>query len=217
MRHVLWIFSAALAFGQGTEPKPKPEDYDAHAGARTVAIGAEFMVHSFSRGQESFLANNYLVVEVAIYPPKGETIDLHDGQFSLRINGKKPPLPPQSPSMVAASLQHPEWEQPGPRIEAGAGAGNTGVIFGAPPRNTNPFPGSNPPGSRPPMPAPRDPGAGLPKAPPETADAVLMETALPEGPHHAAISGFLYFPYRGKISSLKTLELLYDDAVLKLR
>jgi hypothetical protein len=46
---------------------------------------------------------------------------------------------------------------------------------------------------------------------------LLTETALVEGPHHSAISGFLYFPFGGKVKSIKTLELLYQDAVLKLR
>ena len=42
-------------------------------------------------------------------------------------------------------------------------------------------------------------------------------TALEEGPHHTATSGFLYFPYRGKTNAIKTLELVYGDVVLKLR
>ena len=52
---------------------------------------------------------------------------------------------------------------------------------------------------------------------PVKADVLVIETALVEGPHHSAISGFLYFPFRGKIGSIKSLELLYRDAVLKLR
>jgi hypothetical protein len=63
---------------------------------------------------------------------------------------------------------------------------------------------------------PRDNPAGVRKEPVK-ADALLIETALVEGPHHSAISGFLYFPFRGKIGSIKSLELLYLDAVLKLR
>ena len=217
MRYFLLVCSATLVFGQGTEPKPKPEDYEAHAQAPSAAIGAEFMVHSFSRGRQSFIAKDYLVVEVAIYPPKGETIELRNSQFTLRLNGRKAALFPQAPAMVVASLEHPEWEQPGPNVEVGAGTGSTGVILGAPPRNPNPFPNSRPPGSTPPVPVRRDPAEGIPRETPERADAILLETALPEGEHHAAISGFLFFPYRAKMNSIKALELLYEDAVLKLR
>jgi hypothetical protein len=219
MRFLLPICCAGLLLGQGTEPKHRPEDYEEHAQAGNVGIGAEFMVHSFSRGEQTFIAQDYLVVEVALFPPKGETIVVENGNFSLRLNGKKQLLLPQSASMVAAALQHPEWEQPrGVTPSIGVGAGNTGVILGGPARNPYPFPGSNPPGSQPPapVPVPQDNPTGMQKEQVK-ADVLVVETALVEGPHHSAISGFLYFPFRGKISSLKTLELLYRDAVLKLR
>ena len=218
MRYWLLLFSVVAAFGQGTEPKPKAEDYEVRATTRTAAIGAEYMVHSFSRGDKAFLAKDYLVVEVALFPPKGETIEVRNSDFSLRINGRKAVLPPEAVSMVAASLQHPEWEQPRPNGEVDAGAGNAGVVIGGPPRNSNPFPGSNPPGSQPAprVPAPRDNPSGVEKEPVK-AEVVAVETALVEGPHHAAFSGFLYFAYRGKPSSVKTLELVYQDAVLRLK
>ncbi|MGD0871451.1 MAG: hypothetical protein ABSB88_18005 [Bryobacteraceae bacterium] len=217
MRYWLLLFSVVAAFGQGTEPKPKPEDYEVHASTRAAAIGAEYMVHSFSRGDKAFLAKDYLVVEVAVFPPKGGTIEVHNADFTLRINGKKAVMP-EAVSMVAASLQHPEWEQPRPNGEIDASAGNAGVVIGGPPRNPNPFPGSNPPGSQlpPRVEAPKDNPSGVEKEQVK-AEVVAVETALVEGPHHAAFSGFLYFVYRAKPSSVKTLELLYQDAVLKLK
>jgi hypothetical protein len=48
-------------------------------------------------------------------------------------------------------------------------------------------------------------------------EEVLVQTALPAGLHKGAVSGFLFFAWRGKTSSIKTLELLWNDAVLKLR
>ena len=219
MRIWLLIVCAGLAFGQGTEPKPKAEDYESHAQAADLALGAEFMVHSFSRGDISFLAPDYLVVEVALYPAKGTTLAVQNGNFKLRVNGKKPGLDAAVLSMVAASLQHPEWRQPGGiQTSAEGRAGNGGVILGGPPYNPTPFPGSNPPGSQPPPPVkvPRDNPTGIEKEPVRAED-VLRETALPEGEHRFPFSGFLYFPYRGKISGIKTLELSYGDIVLKLR
>ena len=92
------------------------------------------------------------------------------------------------------------------------------MIIGGPPFNPNPFPGSQPWGTEltPPVEIPRDNPSGIEKEP-VNAGELLLQTALEEGPHRAAFSGFLYFPFRGKMGSIKTLELLYQDAVLKLR
>jgi len=216
---LLWCCAGAVFAQSGTVPKPKPEDYEAHAQARSAALGAEFMVHSFSRGEESYIAEDYLVVEVALYPPKGQAVAVNPGNFSLRINGKKQVLLPLPPSMVAASLQHPEWRT-SPTIEGGGGIGNTGVVLGGPPRNREPFPGSNPPGSgpvnMPRSPVPDNRGGVEPQERVKPED-LLVQTALPAGSHRDPVSGFLYFPYTGKIKSIKTLELLCEDAVVKLR
>lgn len=48
MRYLLLFCCASLVFGQGTEPKPKAEDYEVHAQAQKLAIGVEFNVHSYS-------------------------------------------------------------------------------------------------------------------------------------------------------------------------
>src|SRR6266536_4997140 len=110
MRFALLICFAAVAFAQGTEPKPKAEDYDVHGQSKNVSLGAEFMVHSFSGQGQTFIAGDYLGVEVALYPPEGEALTVKPGAFTLRINGKNPPRLPQAPSMVAATLQRPEWQ-----------------------------------------------------------------------------------------------------------
>jgi hypothetical protein len=46
---------------------------------------------------------------------------------------------------------------------------------------------------------------------------LLIRAALPEDPHRPAVSGFLYFPYQGKASGLKSIDLLFQDAVMKLK
>lgn len=216
MRLPLFFCCASLALAQGgSEPKPKAEDYDFHVQAKYIAIGAEFMIHSFSGQGQNYIAKDFLVVEVALYPPKGQSVNVNEGAFALRINGKKQVLVPAVPSMVASTLQHPEW-QTGPRLEAGGGMGNTGVILGRPAPTQVPG-GQPPPQSRVPrVPGPDNPG-GIEPERRVTAPELLVQTALPEGPHRGPVSGFLYFPYRGKTTSIKSLELLYEDAVLKLR
>jgi hypothetical protein len=59
-------------------------------------------------GEETYIAPDYLVVEVALYPPKGETTAVELSDFALRINGKKTLLTRQAPSMVAAGLNRPQ-------------------------------------------------------------------------------------------------------------
>jgi hypothetical protein len=96
------------------------------------------------------------------------------------------------------------------------GLGNIGVVINPPQANPNPFPGSRTSGPPPPVEIPKDNPSGVTK---EQVDPgrLLLATALEEGQHHAPISGFLYFPFRGNVKSIKTLELQYQDTVLKLR
>lgn len=212
----MFLCATGLLAQGGTDPKPKPEDYEAHGQARGVTLGAEFMIHSFEGHGVTYLAPDYLVVEVALYPAKGREVDVQPAAFALRLDGKKT-LTPASLSLVSSTLQHPEWRSR-PQLEAGAGLGNDGVVLGAP--RPTPIPGQ-PTRTNTPVPAPgsdEDPlGAGAPRAPRITAGELLTQTALPEGKQHGPVSGYLYFPYRGKAGSLKSVELLFEDGAVKLR
>ncbi|SPF53181.1 conserved exported hypothetical protein [Candidatus Sulfopaludibacter sp. SbA4] len=212
MRWISLFCCAAAALGQpGTDPKAKAEDYEAHGRSKDLAIGAEYMIHSFSGQGQTYIAKDFLVVEVALYPLKGQRVDVNEGRFALRINGKKQALTPAPPQMVATTLQHPEW-QTGPRLEGGGGLGNAGVILG------RPVPSQVPGGQRPPapLPSPADNPTGVESEPRVKAPELVVQVALPEGPHSGPVSGFLYFPYKGKTTSIKSLELLYEDVVLQL-
>lgn len=215
MRPLLWFCLAGAAFAQGTTPKEKPEDYPVHAQTKSAALGAEFMVHSFSAGEQSYFIKGFLVVEVALYPPKGQVADTHSGNFMLRVNGRKQELLPQPPAVVAAALAHPGWNRQS-GVAADAGAGPATVSVGRP--RPSEIPGVPMPGQRPsPSQVPRDDPSGLPareRAKPET---VALATALPEDSRPGPISGFLYFAWPGKTASIKSLELRYENAILKLR
>jgi hypothetical protein len=128
---------------------------------------------------------------------------------------------PQAPGFVAASLKYPDWDQER-RLEGYGGIGNAGVILGRP-RPTERFPGD--PTARTPLPPaprapePEDPG-GIDRQPPPSVDVVAVESALPEGPAPGPVSGFLYFAYKGKVKSIKSVDLQYSgpdgEAALKL-
>ena len=220
MRYLLLLCGAGLLFGQGTETKAKADDYEIHGQSKTGAIGAEFMVHSYSRGEQMFIAKDFLVVDVAIFAPKGVPFEVAHTDFYLRINGKKDLIGTVDPRIVVSDMAHPEYKMPrdGPGVEGDGRVGPVGGSVGGPPVNPNPFPGSRPPGgpTYPPVNIPRDNPGGVTKEPIDPAE-VLLQTALVEGPHRGYTSGFVYFPFRSKLSSIKTLELIYQDAVLKLK
>jgi hypothetical protein len=179
-----------------------------------VGIGAEFMIHSFSGQGQMYIAKDFLVVEVALYPPEGKPVHSDPGAFSLRINGKRP-IEAAPISLVTSSLQHPDW-QSGPRLEGGAGAGPAGVIFGRP-RATQ-IPGQQPPSTPAPPRVPDDDQTpGVQAGPRVRADELAVNTALPKGDFRHSVSGFVYFPFRGKASSIKSVELVIGETAIKLR
>jgi hypothetical protein len=221
MRSLCLLLLASTAFAQGTDPKAKPDDYPVQAEAKVlgqpVGVGSEFMVHSFSRGEETYIAPDFLVIEVALFPVKGASLTVSPSQFSLRINGKKQVLVPQSPQLVASSLTHSEWRS-GPRFEAGGGLGGIGIGTGQP-RPAN-IPGQPQPGTGiPPNPGgvSQDNPDGVATRPHVKPEELAVQTALPSGDFRKPVSGFLYFSFKGKSSSIKSLELLYEDTVVKLR
>jgi hypothetical protein len=205
--------------GQGTTPKPKAAEYPTQGKAGELEIGAEYMVRTIFLEKTSITTDEYLVVEVALYPPRGAEIAVNAQHFNLRLNGKKDALFPQAPSFVAASIKYPDWSTR-PQIAVGAGP----VIIG----RRSPverFPGDN-----------RDPSTRMPSPVPPVATGgeggrgtrdidpaeELQRIALPEGTARGPVSGFLFFAYGGKLKSIKQVELLYrpgsgDAAVLRLR
>ncbi|HEY4362989.1 MAG TPA: hypothetical protein VGN17_18615, partial [Bryobacteraceae bacterium] len=133
--------------------------------------------------------------------------------FSLRLNNRTV-LTPQSAAQAAASLTRSPWSTPRSRGAAGGiGIGGISIPIGG-----QPAPGS-PQDRRPPQ-QPRAPDADPPGSIERERDnpqEILIQTALPEGSHKGAVSGFVFFPFTGKTSSIKSLELEYGSATLKLK
>ena len=81
-------------------------------------------------------------------------------------------------------------------------------------------PGGQPQPRAPRLPPTSDPDnnpGGVTTEPRVPASELVVQMALPEGPYRGPVSGFLYFPYKGKTTSIKSLDLLYQDTVLRLR
>jgi hypothetical protein len=215
MRFSLLLLAAALAYAQGTKTKPAPADYDVHVSDGPLDLGAEYMVHSFSNGEQMFIAENFLVVEVAFYPlMKGDQVNVDYKKFGLRLNGKTL-LPPIPPAQVADALRGTPWfRQDQTGLNGNVGVGPVDVPIGG---GGSPYPPGQTrrPPNQPRAPDPDPPGGIERKT--VTAEQVLRETALPPGPHKGPVSGFVYFFYKGKPSSLKSVELDYGGVTLKLK
>ena len=131
-RSLLLTLAAVTCQADRIEPR-KLEEYSQKAALPSMTIASEFLAHSYSGpGGKMFFTDEYFVVEAAVFPAKGETVELKLSQFQLRLNGKKFALFPQNPEMVAASVKYTNWVQR-PHLEGEAGAGDGSVIVGRPP------------------------------------------------------------------------------------
>ena len=219
---ILLTVASALAqsdrtkvFTEGTPPKPSASEYPITRHWASLDLGADYLVHSFGTGEQMYMAENFLVVEVALYPEKGESVSVEYGPFSLRINGKKTVLLPLAPEFAARNLNRRDPYQSGGPM-AGINLGGIGIGTGGGQRGGgSPMPGG-PDDRRLPSP-PRVDGDDSDMKPVVRAEDILVRTALPAGTFKGPVSGFLYFPYPGKASSVKTAELWFHDVALKLK
>ena len=206
----LALLSLCCAFGQ-TTPRDRVADYPAHAMDGRTGVAAEYLAHSIPAGTQTFIASDYLVVEAALYPIPGEPIEMGTSTFKLRLNGKKETISAEEPGFVAASVKYPDWEQR-KNVEVQGGIGDTAVVLGRPPV-VGRFPGDPTPQQsrlpRGPTAPPPDDRNGIEKEDPARAEDVIAQKALPEGRAEKPLSGYLYFRYRGRTKSIKSLELVY--------
>jgi hypothetical protein len=200
---------------EADEVARKPSDYPVQATIGFVIIAAENLGPSVPTPSGGLFTSDYIAIEVAVYPQQGpKQATITHQEFALRINGAKVPLPPDSAGAVAASIKYPDWEERR-RIEATAGVGGADVILGRP-RAVERFPGDQRPveqqgrvnGRVPPVENP----VGK-KTEDTPIEELVRRAALPEGDSLLPISGCLFFRYKGKLKSIKKLELLYTGSL----
>jgi hypothetical protein len=174
---------------KGLAPRAAPGDYQGQAQAGAVTIAADFKGHSLPTPQGTLSAEEFVVVETAFFGAPGARLALSAGDFSLRINGKKTPLPEQPYAVVMGEVKDPEWEPPEADKQQKSKTNlNTG--------------GEKPEGDKPakvevPFPIRRALAQRVQKA------------ALPEGDRALPQAGLIFFQYRGKEQSIHSVELIY--------
>jgi hypothetical protein len=207
---LLSIISAASLIAQGTKVRESVAAYPAQAQIGDVGIGADLIGHYLPLPHTTLYSNSYLVVEVALFAPPTEKVNISNGQFVLNINGRR--LMPQSPGFVTLAYTVPDMRERTPHLEAGGGVGGVTIGTGANPTAPK-FPGDPNPAdyprvpSRPPQSTPGDEES-------ENADPrkAILEVALPEGAHATPISGYLFYSFEGKLKRIKHAELEYSSS-----
>jgi hypothetical protein len=173
----------------GLPPRATPADYQFRAQAGTLTVAAEFMGHGVPTEEGGpYSAENYVVVEAALFGPPGAKIQLSYKDFSLRINGKKQAEPSQPYVTVFANLKDPEWEPP----ESEKSQGSTSIGTG----------GKQSDG---PPPVPKMP-IGLRRV----MEQRVQKASLSEGERALPQAGLLYFEWRGLTKNIHSMELLYN-------
>jgi hypothetical protein len=176
---------------KGMPPRATPADYQTQAQAGTVTVAAEFKGHSVPTLQGPLSSEDFVVVETGMFGSPGARTKLSAADFSLRINGRKTPLPGQPYALVLASVKDPEWEPPvpaAPKSKTSMGGGGRGEQGEA---------------NAPPAPV---------QIPIEVRRAMaqrVQKAALPEGDRTLPQAGLIFFQYRGKTQSIHSIELIY--------
>jgi len=176
---------------KGMPPRATAADYEAQAQAGTVTVAAEFKGHSIPTLQGTLSTEEYVVIETGVFGAPGARIKLSSEDFSLRINGKKTPLPSQPYGLVVGSVKDPEWE---PAVPI-ASKSKTSLSSS----------GKSDQGD-----------ANAPPAPVEIPIEVrramaqrVQKASLAEGDRPLPQAGLLFFQYRGKTQSIRSIELIY--------
>ncbi len=171
---------------QGLPPRSAPSDYPAQAKLGKITLAAEFAGHGLPTPEGPLSSDDYVVVEVAFFGPAGTRLPVSFSDFSLRINNRKNPTASEPYEQVGGSVKDPEWVPP-ERPEKG---GN-GILGG----------GGNDTSKEPPRPP-----AELRRAWAQR----VRKSALADGDRELPQDGLIYFPYGGKVKSIRSLELIYS-------
>jgi hypothetical protein len=210
---VVGILNAQNPSFAGFEPRPKASDYAASKPlvGESRYLAAESLARSVpvSRGGMLF-AENHIVIETAFYGTVRSRVSLAAEHFTLVINGKKPEILPDTAGSVAGSMRDSIFST-GPNLQASGSVGDTGVILGRRRPQTGVPDLDTRPGQRP-LP-PRAPGhedrSGNAAPQPLDAREEIERVSLSRGEFKLPTGGLLYFPYRGKLKSIKTMILRY--------
>ena len=169
-----------------------------------MTIAAEFVGHFVPTPQGNLTTAGYVVVETGIFGPPEAHVNLLLEDFSLRINGKKTPLPGQPYGMVIKSLKDPDWEPPAAPESSSKSKTNLTSSGGGGGQ------GNDPP-----------PPVHIPIEVQRAMEQRVQKASLPGGDRTVPVAGLIFFQYSGRTEGIHSIELIYKgsagSATLELR
>lgn len=88
------MLTLSLRAADGLPPRGSPTEYPVHAAAASVIIGGERVrPDRVAKLFSPDIGRNYAVIEIAVYPQNGATIDLRRMDFSLRFADQQETYP----------------------------------------------------------------------------------------------------------------------------
>jgi hypothetical protein len=157
---------------------------------------------------------NYLIVETAVFPLGGKTVDVDSFDFVLKVSTGEMSYP-RTPGEIVSKWEEKNAPQPPGKVDVTT---ETGVVYasGNDPVNgryhgwgTYTGVGVGPGQPTPPRPLSTDP---------QVFEANVRARALPQGPAAQPVAGYLYFALPSKKAKSGPLELRYqkDGALVSL-
>jgi len=183
---------------KGTVPRSAADRYAAHAEADGAALGASLLsAKEVHKVFTTDLNRCCRVVEVALYPANGKSVDVSPDNFVLRLAGTDTAAKPSSAVVLAAQLQDKNRNE-----IADTGVTTVGEVHGGYESGTDPITGQRVHGVE----AGGGVGVGVgntqPAPRPGSTDRdryamemELNEKALPDDTVSAPVAGYLYFSF----------------------
>jgi hypothetical protein len=192
--------------GAQTGPAPSPRankgipargsatEYMGHGKVGALTLGADFDSHDIPTLESTLTAEDYVTVEVGIFGAPGAHATIAATDFSIRINGKKSPIPSEGFSALSRNLRDPSWTPPDQKDKQKPRGGiNTG-------------------GDQ------QDNTPAVVHVPPEMERAMRQQVGaatLPEGDRALPVAGLLFFKYSGQAKGIHEVELVYEGSAGK--
>lgn len=210
---IFWLSAALFSLAARADrlpPRKDASEYPRFKQFERFTLAVEYCGRTATGERGAYFVDDYVLIDVAVYPAKGRTASLRREDFTLSVNGKDS-VSPHAPGTVATTIRDPHYDRRG-KLDTTVSAGP--VIFG-PPRRGPRFPG-DPAETQGRLPAPprvpEQDRSGIEREPAETDLRAVEEQAMPEGKTEQPARGYVYFPYRGKLGKIKTLVLVYQSA-----
>jgi hypothetical protein len=150
---------------------------------------------------------NYVVVEVAVYPKDGATVEVQWFDFAMRFGGQQETRP-DTPQEAAVPWREKTGIKDNVQVTSEAGvivASQKDPLTGRRTTSVGTYEGVGVGVGQPPP----DPHASGPD--PRVIEDRLRALALPEGKTSQAVAGYLYFARPSKKPKDKSLDLIYSN------